>query len=172
MTAPATTETTEQPPGQPEADPGTPTEETVNPENGGQEDELPEWARQRLTKANAEAANYRVRLREAEKQLSEAKSPDELDAAVTSFKERNAQLERELTVSTLARRYGLPDDLANSLKEMTGKTPQELEAHAKVLQKYAAPAEPVVLSGGLDPADDGDTETDPRALARRYGGRR
>ncbi|MFI7598303.1 hypothetical protein [Actinoplanes sp. NPDC049681] len=70
----------------------------------------------------------------------------------------------------MPRRFNLPDELAARLR---GATVQELEADAKVLQKFAvAPSTPAALSGGLDPADDSDTEADPRALARKYGSRR
>jgi hypothetical protein len=169
MTAPVT-DPTEQPQDPTDADTDTPTTENPNPDDGGgQVDELPEWARKRLTKANAEAANYRTRLREAEARLDGAKTAEEYEQAVTDIKTRNAELEQQVARERIARKYGLPDDLAERLR---GANVAELEADAKALQKYAAPAEPVVLRGGLDPADDGDTETDPRALARRYGGRR
>jgi len=72
-------------------------------------------------------------------------------------------------VRDVASKAALPDDLAELLK---GTTREELETHAKKLQQYATPAAPASLRGGLDPTDDGDTETDPRELARRYGGRR
>lgn len=154
-----------------------PTEQTSTPEQpaGGErqaeerDDELPEWARKKLTSANAEAANYRVRLREAEGRLDGAKTAEEYEQAVADIKARNAELEQQLVRERVARKYSLPDDLATRLH---GATAEELEADAKALQKYTAPAEPVVLSGGLNPGDDSDTETDPRKLARRYGGRR
>jgi len=57
----------------------TPVTETVTPA-GENDDELPEWARTKLTKANSEAANYRTRLRETEAKLLEAKTPEEFAA--------------------------------------------------------------------------------------------
>jgi hypothetical protein len=131
--------------------------------------ELPEWARNQITKANAEAANYRTKLREAEQRLGSAKSPGEVETALAELRDTNATLERQLLVRDVGSKAALPDDLAELLK---GSTREELEAHAKKLQQYATPAPPVSLRGGLDPTDDGDTETDPRELARRYGGRR
>ena len=134
-------------------------------------DELPEWARKAISTANAEAANYRTRLREAEQQLGNAKTVEEFQSAVADVRTENQRLEHELLRERVARRFELPDDLAARLK---GATAEELEADAKTLQKYAAPAPaaPASLAGGLDPSDDSDTETDPRELARRYGGRR
>jgi hypothetical protein len=152
-------ETTEQT-AAPSADSG----ENPSPTDGDHPDDaLPEWARKRLTRANAEAANYRTRLREAETRLEGAKTAEEYEQAVTDIKTRNGELEQQLARERVARKYHLPDDLAGRLQ---GKTVEELEADAKALQKYAAPAEPVVLSGGLDPAD-GTDGFDPVKEARR-----
>jgi hypothetical protein len=149
---------------------GTP-EHPGDGERQGEErdDELPEWARRKLTSANAEAANYRVRLREAEGRLDGAKTAQEYEQAVTEIKARNAELEQQLSRERVARKYHLPDDLAARLR---GATAQELEADAKSLQKYTVTPEPVVLSGGLNPAGTDTDESDPGALARKYGGRR
>ncbi|WP_367135801.1 hypothetical protein [Saccharothrix sp. HUAS TT1] len=128
------------------------------------EDELPEWARKELTKVRGEAANYRTQLREAQKNLESAKTPEEFAAATTSLTEKVAELERQLVREQVARKYELPDELAALL---TGKTPEELEAVAKTLQRYAPATEPTVLGGGLTPDDGDDGEMDPRKLARR-----
>lgn len=122
-------------------------------------DSLPKWARDRLTKANNEAARYRTGLRDAEAKLAGAKTPEELDAAVADIKKENEKLARELAVSDLARKHSLPDDLAASLRlaaAVEGVTPEQLDAQAKVLQKYVTPDRdtPASLSGGLDPTDD------------------
>lgn len=175
MTAP--NPTTMQPADEQATNTPPPAEQTGTPEQPGdgeqraeeRDDELPEWARKKLTSANAEAANYRVRLREAEGRLDGAKTAEEYEQAVADIKARNAELEQQLSRERIARKYSLPDDLAARLH---GATAEELEADAKALQKYTVAPEPVVLSGGLNPGDDSDTETDPRALARRYGGRR
>ncbi len=129
-----------------------------------------EQALTELTRVRGEAANYRTRLRQVEKQLGEAKTPEEFEAALAEARAKNAELEQSIARSDVARRFGLPDELAARLR---GTTAQELEADAKALQKFAvASSAPATLSGGLDPGDDSDTETDPRALARKYGGRR
>ncbi|MEU0739252.1 hypothetical protein [Streptomyces sp. NPDC006134] len=127
------------------------------------EDELPDWARKELTKVRNEATSYRARLREAEEQLSGAKSPEEFEAALAEVKSENARLERSLLVTKVASKYELPELLAEALK---GETAEELEAHAKALQSLLAPAPPASLGGGLDPNDGDDGDLDPRKLAR------
>ncbi|MCX5237230.1 hypothetical protein OG824_18690 [Streptomyces prunicolor] len=135
---------------------------------GGQstspEDELPDWARKELAKVRNEAAGYRTRLRDAETKLSDAKSPEEFEAALAEVKTKNAELERSVLVTTVARKFDLPKELAGRLR---GATPEELEADAKALQVLLAPAAPPSLGGGLDPSDEDDGDMDPRKLARR-----
>ncbi|MFE7480014.1 hypothetical protein [Streptomyces sp. NPDC057552] len=128
------------------------------------EDSLPEWARKELVKTRNEAAGYRTRLRDAEVKLSEAKSPEEFEAALSEVKLQNAALERSLLVTRVAGKFELPEILADALK---GDTPEELEAHAKALRAIVAPPHSPTLSGGLNPVDEGDGEMDPRKLARR-----
>ncbi|MFE7124038.1 hypothetical protein [Streptomyces sp. NPDC057617] len=111
-----------------------------------------------------EAASYRTRLRDAESKLSEAKSPEEFEAALTEVKAKNAELEHSLVVASVARKFELPDELAGRLR---GSTPQELETDAKALQALLAPTAPESLGGGLTPSDEDDGEMDPRVLARR-----
>lgn len=132
-------------------------------------DELPQWARTKLTKANGEAANYRTRLREAEEKLLQAKTPDDMAAAIADFKTKNASLELELAQERIARTYKLPDDLAEELKKV--KDPVAMEALAKTLQKHVASAGPESLSGGLDPSGD-EEDFDPVKAARAARARR
>jgi hypothetical protein len=130
-------------------------------------DSLPEWAKKELTRARGEAANYRTQLREAERKLGEAKTPEEVEAAISELREQNAKLERAIIVSKVATKYGLSDFLASRL---IGSTEAELEADAKLAAKevpVATPPPPSV-SGGLDPSDSEDSEIDPRKLAARF----
>lgn len=128
-------------------------------------DALPEWAQSELRNVRAEAANYRTRLREAEQKLADATSPEEIQTAITELREQNAKLERTVLVSKVARKHGLPDDLAARL---TGDDEAALEADAKVLSKYVtAPNDPENLEGGLNPQSKDDGENDPRKLARK-----
>ncbi|ELP64625.1 hypothetical protein ACKI1I_06895 [Streptomyces turgidiscabies] len=161
---------TEEKPG--ETPPGQKPDEEQKPDDkagaGGtstsSEDELPDWARKKLAKVRGEAAGYRTRLRDAETKLSEAKTPDEVEAALADVKAKNVDLERSLLVSTVARKFDLPEALAGRLR---GDIPDELEADAKALQAFVTPAPPPALGGGLNPSDNDDGEMDPRKLARR-----
>jgi hypothetical protein len=130
-------------------------------------DDLPEWAQKELTSVRAEAANYRTRLRDAEATLANAKTPEEVAAAIAELTDKNAKLERSLLVRDVAAEYKLPSELAELLQ---GDDIDALKEHAKKLAKFAPADEeqiPEALGGGLTPNDDSDTEMDPRKLARR-----
>jgi len=129
-------------------------------------DSLPKWARDRLTKANNEAARYRTGLRDAEAKLAGAKTPEQFEAAVAELRDGNARLERELLVERVARKAELPQELAELLQ---GDTEDALKAHADKLRKFAEPATPTPqsLSGGLDPSDEDDFDPVKAAHAAR-----
>jgi hypothetical protein len=131
----------------------------------------PEQLQAELTRTRAEAANWRTKLREAEKRLSEAKSTEEYESAVNELREQVAAKDHEILKGRVAREHGLPDELAARLQ---GTTEAELKADAEALKKFAAPSgvKKVELRGGLTPGDDPDDTDDPRELARKYGGRR
>jgi hypothetical protein len=127
---------------------------------------LPDWARKELEKVRSEAAGYRTRLRDAEQQLAQAPNPEEAQAKADALAEANRALERRVLVEQAARRHGLPDDLAALVQ---GADAEGIDAHAKSLARYvpAAPpdADPGTLSGGLNPADSGEADFDPVAIA-------
>ncbi|MFE9254042.1 hypothetical protein [Streptomyces sp. NPDC006879] len=118
--------------------------------------------RKKLTEANAEAANYRTKLREVEARFADAKTTEEFEAAVAELKAQNEALERQILLNSVAAKYELPEALA---KRLTGATPEELDADAKELQKLIAPAAPDSLGGGLTPPD-GNDDFDPVKAAR------
>lgn len=132
------------------------------------DDQLPDWARKKLSKANDEAAKYRTQLRETEAKLAGAKTPEEHAAAVKELAEANSKLERDLLVAKVGK--DLPDELAALLK---GSTEEELTAHAEVLRKFVPgapktpPAPPTKLSGGLDGSGKGD-DFDHKKIARDF----
>lgn len=123
--------------------------------------------RKKLTDANAEAANYRTKLRETEAKLSSAKTVEEFEAATAELKGQVEALERQILLNNVAAKYELPTALA---KRLTGTTEAELEADAKELQKLVAPTPPESLGGGLDPDDGADF--DPVKAARAARSRR
>lgn len=132
--------------------------------------ELPPWARKEITKLRGESANYRVKAKEAEQRLADAKTPEDFEAAVAEFKTANADLERQVLVMKAANKHQLPDELAGLLQ---GATAEELDAHAKKLARFAPveDPEPEQLSGGLNPGDP-DAGFDPVAASRQARKRR
>ena len=140
---------------------------------GDEKPELtPEQLKAELTRTRAEAANWRTKLRDAEKKLGEAKTAEEYEAAVTELRAELAAKDHEILRGNVARKHGLPDELAVRLQ---GEDEAALEKDALELKKFAtaaAPPAPVRLRGGLDPNTDPDDTNDPRELARRHGGRR
>lgn len=163
----------------PDETPETPAEELETKPEGDEtpetetkpEDELPEWARKELTKTRNEAAGYRTRLREAEDKLKDAKTPEEFESAITEFRTKNAELERNLVVTKVAAKYELPAELAARLQ---GDDEAAIEADAKALAALVVTPQVDTenLRGGLNPTDD-DDEFDPvkaahAAKKRRY----
>lgn len=134
------------------------------------QEDLPEWARTALTKANTEAASYRTKLREAEDKLKDAKTPEEVEAIIKGITEDREKTERELLIENVALNAKLPKE---AWKRLTGKTREELEADAKELVSLLGEADDegdeITLEGGLTPRNRDDEPSDPRELARKYG---
>lgn len=135
-------------------------------------DSLPDWAKKELADTRAEAANYRTRLREAESSLKEAKTPEEVEAAVKELREGNAKLERDLALANASR--GLTDDQAAILAAMTWETPGDLTGHVEAIRKLTpsddrGDALPLsgTLRGGLTPGDEPGDDFDPAEVARK-----
>lgn len=144
-------------------------------DDGGNDDaddkKLPEWAEKELKEVRAEAAGYRVKLREAVQKLEQAKSTEEFEAAVSELREQNEELSRQILISEIAREHELPKELADVLQ---GATEEELKAHAETLKKFAPAKKPkkkVEVSGGLTPDEDNDA-FDPVALVQANRTRR
>lgn len=130
----------------------------------GSDEDLPDWAQKKLAKANREAASYRTQLRELQNTTKDAKTPEEFVAAIA---DATTALERELVIA----QHDLPADLAPLL---AGETREEMEANAKILQRYAQRPPKVNLRGGLTPDAPANplAGKDPRTLAREFGRRR
>lgn len=156
--------------------PETPNDEPGAPE-GGDEDGADENAEDEgsklsyeqmeteLKRVRAEAASRRTRVRELEDSLKDAKTPDEVQAAISDYTEKLAQAELAITVRDVADDFNIPKELRSFL---TGKNEEELKAQAKVLQTHATTAPPKDLRGGVEPDDDDDGEYDPGKLAAKY----
>lgn len=142
------------------------TETTEETEESGKDTLDLDGAKAALAKVRKSEAAMRVRLREAETKLADAKTPEEVEALRKEIAETNATEAQALVVENVALKFGLPDDLAAALK---GSTREELEAHAKVLAKYAPSTEVVdpELNGGLDPTGEPDGTYDPQKRAQQ-----
>lgn len=105
-------------------------------EGGGAEssDDLPEWARERISKANREAASYRSQLRDLQERTKEYKTVEEFNSAMSDLASRLAEKDREL----IAERYRIDDDMREFI---VGETAEEWEASAKKLsERLSKPA--------------------------------
>jgi len=122
------------------------------------------WLTKELDRTRRESANYRTQLREAQEALAQAKTPEDIEAAVKELTEKLAASEMALVRERVSNAHKLPAELAELLK---GETEDELVAHAKTLAKFAPADEaaPNRLSGGLDPDDD--ENFDPVAEAKK-----
>lgn len=146
-------------------------EETTEVEEEPEEDpanDLPEWAQKELTKARQEAARYRTSLRDAEKKLAEAKTQEDIDAAVADVRNAAAEVERDLLIERAIRSNGLTDD---DLEFFEGIHDSEaIEARAKKLAARTSQNngdDIDDLRGGLDPSRRrNDREMNPESVQR------
>lgn len=99
-------------------------------DEASEEDSLPDWAREKLNKANREARNLRQRLKEQEplvKEAQEAKSKmSEFDRLKSDFKSLKDMLDQRDT-QLLAERYNISDEYVEFIGEGTF---EEKEARA------------------------------------------
>lgn len=125
-------------------------------------DDLPEWARKSISDAGKEAANYRIKAREEREareamqaQLAAAKSPEEFEAAVNDFNEKQLQADRKIDRLQAALAAGLSEDMVDRIQ---GDDYDAMLADAQFLaEKFGSantpppPPEPRSPSGGREP---------------------
>lgn len=153
-----------------ESDEGAEDEDGSTDEDDG--DDLPDWVREKMSKSNKQAANYRKKLRETEEKLKNAKTPEEVEEIVQRMTTERQEAERALLVENVALAHKLPEALR---KRLTGNTREELEADAKELAELIGDKddyEEGPLEGGLSPRGRDSGPSDPRSLASTYGGRK
>lgn len=113
--------------------------------------ELPDWAREKISKANNEAANYRVQLRESESARTalETKVADltaQGTAASSALNERQGDFDRLVTaVQTL---FPEKPEIFAFAKTLQGDSEEELKSHAVELKQMFG------ISTGPSPATD------------------
>src|SRR5690606_28658996 len=112
--------------------------------------DLPERVKNKLNKVNEEAKGLRVKLRQAEDKLKEAKTSEEVEAIVNQMTKDREESEQALLRENVALKFKLPETAA---KRLAGATREELEADAKELAELfaAAAEEDPDLEGGLNP---------------------
>ena len=140
---------------------------------------LPEefsWLKNDLESTRREAAGRRVELRELEAKFKDAKTPEEVNAAIAEATKRSAQLEAEVARERAARKHKLDDALVEFL---TGTSEEQIEAQAAKLAALApsAPRETVVVTrqtprGGVTPTDSTPPEESGRDAWKKYRGSR
>ena len=119
-------------------------------------EEVPaEVLRDKLSEANKEAANYRVKFQEAQKRLAESKTVEEFQAATADMQKQIDELTRLNTINEVARATELP---AGAMKFLQGSTKEELEQSAIELKKLFGAqrqAPSIHVDGGMSPAVGG-----------------
>lgn len=133
------------------------------PDDEGGDDEgdndfesLPPWAKTEIKSLRKGEAKYRTTANQLREQLQEAKSQDDIDAAVKQYQERNSELEVELAIAKHT--VGLtPEQIAL----VDGKTAEEIEEKANKVRAALA----------ANPSDTPGTPPNPHADGgRRPGG--
>lgn len=162
-----------------EATEDTSTEETAEDESTDEADEpegnlddLPDWARKAITKANNDAAIRRKQLRDLEEKLTGAKTPEEVAELTKELSDSNEALAHSLALEKAKRVHKLTDEDDVFFKNAK---PEDIEDIAKTLANRKAPRrepDPDGLKGGLTPGDGDDDPSDPGALAAKYGRKR
>jgi chromosome segregation ATPase len=160
---------------EPETKTETPATETPKDPYAGLPEEFA-WLKDDLESTRREAASRRVALREAEDKLKEAKTPEDIAAAVKEATKKSAELETELARERAARKHKLADDL---LEFITGTTEEQIESQATKLAALAVtqretqttPTKPAPR-GGVTPTDTTPPEVNGREAWKKYRGRR
>lgn len=136
-------------------------------ENGkpNREDELPQWAKDELSRTRREAARYRTERNNLREQFKDAKSPEEYQQAISEYEEKVKAADLKALRADVARKHNLPDALASRLQ---GETEEDLVKDAESLSEFSAAStgtgqqtrqQPSAedLRGGLNPNEEPET---------------
>lgn len=124
----------------PEAPEATETPQEKPEEAEPKDDDLPDWVKAKIQKANNEAKNLRQRLKDQEPlvtaaQEAEREKMSELDRANNDLTTTRAELE-QLQTDLLVERYHIPDEY---LEFIVGATFEEKEARAAKVGQMVQP---------------------------------
>lgn len=101
-------------------------------------DELPEWARDKLTKANNEAASYRVKAREA-KEEADREAEAKYAEKIQSLEDEKAQEALSRTKFDIAIESKVPvEQISDFVGALNGSNEAELRESAKKVQSLMA----------------------------------
>lgn len=122
-------------------------------------DVLPDWARDQITKANAEAAKYRTEKKEAveaakaEVTASFTSKIEELEAQIKAKEEEGVAARYEVDRLKVALEAGIDADKVTKFAGLLkGTTSEEMKSHAEELKELFTNAEqPAKRSPALDP---------------------
>lgn len=124
------------------------------------DDTLPEWAREKLTKANNEAAKYRTEKNEAveaakaEVTASFTSKIEELEAQIAEAKNEGDKSRHEVDRLKVTIESGIAADKALSFADLLkGNNEDELRSHAEELKKlFTTVEEPKSTASATDPS--------------------
>ncbi|RJQ79972.1 hypothetical protein D5S17_09380 [Pseudonocardiaceae bacterium YIM PH 21723] len=134
-------------------------------------EELSQAARERIAAANAEAAKYRIKARDAAT-TAKAAAEQEFGDQIHALTEQNTGLSTQLAQLQAALAAGVPADLVSELAPLLrGENPEELAEHAaRLAQRFnlTAPAGPA-RERAVDPSQGhGDTRTSADSFFVNY----
>lgn len=131
----------------------------VNENQAPEKEELPQWARDQITKANNQAAKYRTEKNEAveaakkEVEDSFASKIEELEAAGQKANEEVTASRHEVDRIKAALEAGIATDKVLSFADLLkGENPDELRSHAESLKELFGTNEAPRTSKATDPS--------------------
>lgn len=132
-------------------------------------DELPQWAREKLTKANNEAATYRVRAKDAEEKARQ-EITSEFEGKLSALSDEKSAIEAELSAARIdsmklraALAAGIPGESAVEFAELLkGDNEEDLAAHAEKVKGLMGAQRPKVSdrSQGLGGSNSAPSSAD------------
>lgn len=131
----------------------------VNANQAPEKEELPQWARDQITKANNQAAKYRTEKNEAveaakkEVEDSFASKIEELEAAGQKANDEVTASRHEVDRIKAALEAGIATDKVLSFADLLkGENPDELRSHAESLKELFVTNEAPRASKATDPS--------------------
>lgn len=128
------------------------------------EETIPEWVRDKLTKANNEAAKYRTKAKDAAQQ-AQFEAEEKFSAQISTLTDEKAAIAAELENARLeftkfraALSVGIPGESASEFADLLkGSTEEEILSHAeKVKELFGVSAKPARATDPTQGLDGGN----------------